>query len=437
MMSKAYLVALDIRLDFGFALGACKLNIAAMALAGLMLADSAGAQTVSCVSDTETPVPILSIPVVKSTIPMPTSAIPASTLPMPPLPISLLPTKGASDPCITEFALPPGVSPGAMAFGPDGNIWFTASNGIDRMLPHSPYTLTNFPVSSSIGLVRITPGPDGNMWFTAYTGQIGRILTKYPNTITLFTIPGGGDGQEIVAGPDGALWFTEYGANRIGRIWPFAPNKLEQFPVPTTVAPDFGTTSGPTGITVGPDGNIWFIEQTGGKVGRITLDQRHEITEFPVTTTNTDSLQVANGGLAGLYGIASGPDGALWFTETNGNSIGRIEAFGNHKITQFPLEDPSQTIGITTGPDGDIWFNVNGPDYRTNAGAAIGHIKSKPPYTIFEYYDIHAFGFSIVPGLPGDYRVWFTESRGGGWIGRLEVPCERPNGCGHWQSAGR
>jgi streptogramin lyase len=75
------------------------------------------------------------------------------------------------------------------------------------------------------------------MWFTAYAGQIGRILTKYPNTVTLFTIPDGGDGQQIVSGPDGALWFTEYNASRIGRIWPFPPYRIEQFPVPTTVAP--------------------------------------------------------------------------------------------------------------------------------------------------------------------------------------------------------
>ena len=33
-------------------------------------------------------------------------------------------------------------------------------------------------------------------------------------------------------------------------------------------------------------------------------------------------------------GIAAGPDGAVWFTERNGNRIGRISATG--AITEFP-----------------------------------------------------------------------------------------------------
>src|SRR5437762_12516146 len=34
------------------------------------------------------------------------------------------------------------------------------------------------------------------------------------------------------------------------------------------------------------------------------------------------------------FGIAAGPDGALWFGEGNGNNIGRITTAGN--ITEYP-----------------------------------------------------------------------------------------------------
>jgi hypothetical protein len=97
--------------------------VGAIAIAGLMLSGAASAQTVSCVSDTQTPTPIFSVPVAKSIFPTLTSAIPASTLPMPPLPISSLPTASASDPCITVLTLPantPASSPDAMAVGPMG-----------------------------------------------------------------------------------------------------------------------------------------------------------------------------------------------------------------------------------------------------------------------------------------------------------------------------
>src|SRR5436305_1635398 len=54
--------------------------------------------------------------------------------------------------------------------------------------------------------------------------------------------------------------------------------------------------------------------------------------------------------------IAAGPDGNLWFTEQNGNRIGRITPGGT--ITEFAvgLSPGGVPIGITAGPDGNLWF---------------------------------------------------------------------------------
>ena len=48
---------------------------------------------------------------------------------------------------------------------------------------------------------------------------------------------------------------------------------VKEFPVPTA-------GSDPYGITVGPDGNVWFAENIGNKVGFITPEG--SITEFPL-----------------------------------------------------------------------------------------------------------------------------------------------------------
>src|SRR6266700_3918680 len=58
--------------------------------------------------------------------------------------------------------------------------------------------------------------------------------------------------------------------------------------------------SGPEGIAKGPDGNLWFTESTGNKIGKIT--PTGTITEYPIPTTNSGPL-----------GITSGLDGNLWF----------------------------------------------------------------------------------------------------------------------------
>jgi streptogramin lyase len=167
---------------------------------------------------------------------------------------------------ITEFPVPNALPYGGIAAGADGNMWFAASGAIGRITPNGKVTLfpTNFcPNVSTCALVT---GPDGNLWFTdGGNGFIGRItlngsITKFPtNSWPL----------EITAGPDGNLWFTVDSTqgnppSAVGRI---TPGGSITFPIPSTQGYDLG------GITVGPDDNLWFAGQTSGRgiIVRITL----------------------------------------------------------------------------------------------------------------------------------------------------------------------
>ena len=110
---------------------------------------------------------------------------------------------------------------------------------------------------------------------------------------------------------------------------------IHEFSVPTAGGQ-------PLGITNGPDGNLWFAEQTGNNIGRITTGG--VITEFALPTAY--SFPVA---------ITSGPDGNLWFTEQN-IKIGRITTGG--VLAEFTLPETFSLLleGITSGPDGNLWF---------------------------------------------------------------------------------
>ena len=107
--------------------------------------------------------------------------------------------------------------------------------------------------------------------------------------------------QDLFAGSDGNLWFTEINANRIGRITT-SGTVTGEFPIPTV-------NSQPFGITAGAPGYLWFTEKAN-KIGRITTTG--VITEFAVPLGQL------------LRDIAKGADGNLWFTDTNGNQIGRM-----------------------------------------------------------------------------------------------------------------
>src|SRR6266542_683651 len=122
------------------------------------------------------------------------------------------------------------------------------------------------------------------------------------HTITEFSAgisPGAGP-LGITAGPDGNLWFTENYGNRIGRITPLG------------VVTEFSGGLESFDITAGPDGNLWFTESGGDRIGKIT--PLGVVTEFGAGITPG----------AGPYGITAGPDGNLWFTESGGDRIGKI-----------------------------------------------------------------------------------------------------------------
>jgi streptogramin lyase len=121
-------------------------------------------------------------------------------------------------------------------------------------------------------------------------------ITEYPLPTTE-SYPEG-----IAAGPDGNLWFTERDGNKIGRISP--SGAITEYPLPTT-------RSGPAWITAGPDGNLWFTEFDNNKIGRISPAGGSD--EFGVYQENS-----------GPQGITRGPDGNLWFTDVTGNKIGRF-----------------------------------------------------------------------------------------------------------------
>jgi virginiamycin B lyase len=66
-------------------------------------------------------------------------------------------------------------------------------------------------------------------------------------------------------GHDGNLWFTEYDGSKIGRITP--AGTITEFPLP--IPPPY-SSSRPQVTTAGPDGNLWFTESAGNKIGRIS-----------------------------------------------------------------------------------------------------------------------------------------------------------------------
>jgi uncharacterized repeat protein (TIGR01451 family) len=204
-----------------------------------------------------------------------------------------------------------------------------------------------------------------------------RKLLPPTGTIVEFTLPNTGSRPwGIASGPDGNLWFAENNGNRIGRIT--TAGVITEFAIPTASAL-------PGGITAGPDGNVWFTELLGNKIGRIT--PAGAITEFVIPTASSRAI-----------GITAGPDGNLWFTEEIGNKIGRITPAG--VITEFAIPTATSSAEyIALGPDGNLWF----PEYSANK---IGRIT---PLGVITEFALPAGGGPSGIASGPDGNLWFPE----------------------------
>lgn len=155
-------------------------------------------------------------------------------------------------------------------------------------------------------------------------------------------------------------------------------------------------SASPTGIAQGPDGRLWFTESAANQIGAVTVDG--VVTEFAIPTANSQP-----------WAITAGADGNLWFTEIAANQVAKITTSG--QVTEFPLPNtpipgqPPKPNSIVAGPDGNLWFT------EVDANQ-IGQIT--PAGGITEY---HAFLPNPAPITVGpDGSLWFAQARD---VGRI------------------
>lgn len=227
-----------------------------------------------------------------------------------------------------------------LAPGSEGSIWYLASNEVGYLTAGGQFVaVAQLQPEGGTGEA-ITAGPDGNIWVAErHDSSSDAILRITPaGQVDRFLLPQReSDPFDIITGPDGALWFTEYFGNRIGRITTLG--QISEFPAPIR----------PTGITSGPDGNLWFVHGDG--FGRITTPG--EVTNYEIRFKSR--LMGTRLGAS----IATGPDGRLWVPNGRG-ALARINPYsGIAKRVQLPyrLSYPAQ---VASGSDGALWFTALG-----------------------------------------------------------------------------
>jgi virginiamycin B lyase len=244
-------------------------------------------------------------------------------------------------------------------------MWFSEF-GIDRIgRVSSSGSITEYPTSGA-GLTAgaepsgIVAGPNGDIWFTEYgTGRLGAIDPASGKLVGEYPVPAGASSnpQGIVVGPDGALWFTERGADQIGRLDPTmaqsgTSNGFSEFAIPSN-----GTHIGaqPVDLIDGPNGTMWATLLAGDVASIVPAGSG------PDTIATITRFQLPTAG-SGPEGLVLGPDGDIWVSEYTAHQLARVvpsstEAGTSDGITEYPAG--AQPLWLSDAGDGALWFTDN------------------------------------------------------------------------------
>jgi streptogramin lyase len=114
------------------------------------------------------------------------------------------------------------------------------------------------------------------------------------------------------------------------------------------------TDAFPSDVAVDGSGRLWFTD-------RLT----HGLGVFDPTDATFERIETPTAKSA-LYGLIRTPDGMLWFGESNGGRLGRlnpgtgVDVDGDRRIHVETLSQPSRPYGITVDRRGWVWFAEQG-----------------------------------------------------------------------------
>ncbi len=178
--------------------------------------------------------------------------------------------------------------------------------------------------------------------------------------------------------------------------------KAIEYPVPVA-------TGSILDLTAGGDGAVWFTEKQASTIGRITPRGVVHLYPLPPISPGYPSPQV--------IGITAGSDGALWFASA-APYAGRITTAG--VFSWFAM--PTGSIWVAAGPDGNLWFvELNGHIARVTTAGVVTDFPAPPSGNL---------PTAITAGPDG--AMWFSENAQ--MIGRLttsgvytEYPLDHPS----------
>jgi virginiamycin B lyase len=238
-----------------------------------------------------------------------------------------------------------------------------------------------YPLPAGTGPHDVAPAADGTVW---YTGQRKGVLGRLdPGSGTSEEIPLGTNSMPhgVIVGPDRAAWVTDGGLNAIVRV-DSANKAVKLFPLPK----EFPYANLNT-LTFDKKGAVWFTGQVGF-YGRVTpASGKVEVWKAPHGF--------------GPYGIATTPEGDVWYASLAGDHIARIDGESGAATV---VEPPRKGVGprrIWSDSKGVLWVSF------WNSGEVARYDPAARAWKIWQLPNSTRGCYSVY--VDANDKVWLTD----------------------------
>jgi virginiamycin B lyase len=206
-----------------------------------------------------------------------------------------------------------------------------------RAAAEPTFTMQAFPVPAGSGPHDVSPAIDGRVWFSAQdAGELG-LLDPATGASHMIDLGQGSRPHGVITAPDGAAWVTDGGRNSIIRV-DAATEQVTEYPLPSNAADANLNTA-----TIDPTGVVWFTGQSGW-YGKVDRDGTVAVYEAPEGR--------------GPYGITVTPDGTIFYASLAGSYVGQVDpATSAVTVLEPPVPDQGSRR-VWADSTGKVWVSA-------------------------------------------------------------------------------
>ncbi|MBX6376522.1 MAG: lyase [Acetobacteraceae bacterium] len=239
--------------------------------------------------------------------------------------------------------LGPGAAPHGVVFSPDGALWVTegGQNAIARVDPRD-FRVQLWRLPEARANANLNTGVfdrDGFLWFTGQNGIYGRFDPR-TERMAVWDAPRGRGPYGITVTPEGSVWFVSLAGSYLAQVEDRETGRVRVVEPPTP-------RQGARRVWTDSQGRLWISEWNSGNVSmHDPRDGSWKVWRLP-------------GERPRCYAVYVDEQDMVWLTDFAANAILRFDP-RSETFLAFPSDRPGANVRHLGGRRGEIWGGESG-----------------------------------------------------------------------------